>query len=87
VHTLWTEAITTGIGWWREEASNGVLLLEHGRVKHNYCCQNIIWTIVDILVGSGLTCKKVVAIDCIYGIYEDDSQTFVTKIITNRIKK
>jgi hypothetical protein len=79
LHVLWTEYIT-GIGG-RKPAME-FSLHERGRVKHKYCRRNVIWTIVDNLVRSGLTCE--VAIDRIYGIY--GSQTCVTKII-NRIRK
>jgi hypothetical protein len=79
LHILWTEYIT-GIGG-RKPAME-FSQYERGRVKHKYCRRNVVWTMVDNLVRSGLTCE--VAIDRIYGIY--GSQTCVTKII-NAIKK
>jgi len=79
LHILWTEYII-GIGG-RKPAME-FSHYERGRVKHKYCRRNVIWTIVDNLVRSGLSCE--VAIDRIYGIY--GSQMCVTKII-NAIRK
>ena len=76
---LWTKYII-GIGG-RKPAME-FSQYKRRRVKHKYCCCNVIWTIVDNLVRSGLSCD--VAIDCIYGIY--GSQMCVTKII-NAIRK
>jgi hypothetical protein len=73
-----------GLGGRKKPASQ-FLQSEHGKVKHKYCCQNEIWSMVESMVqGKGVSCY--VAIEHVYSVCGSQTPS-VNKNIIHAIKR